>query len=284
MMVYAGIATIFICVIGGYLMGHGNLSILFQPAELVIIGGAAIGSFLISSPPSIIQIVKKNVGKVFKGAHHDKAFFMSILALLFELFMKMRKEGMLAIEKDVESPENSEIFKKFPHVIHNEKIKTFICDNLKLMTSATIMPYEFENIMDMDIDSSKEEGMIASHAINTVSDALPGLGIVAAVLGIVITMGKINEPPEILGHHVGAALVGTFLGILMCYGFGGPIATNLGHQVEEEAGVLNMIKTTLTAFLKTTSPQISVEFGRRAIGGDSRPGYNELEVFLKKKD
>lgn len=271
------------CVIGGYVLAKGHLGILWQPSEFIIIGGAALGSFVISSPLRVIKQVVGSIGMVFKGKVHGKDFYLQLLTLLYDIFAKMRKEGLLSIEKDLEAPESSQIFQKYPDVTHNHHLTDFIADNLKIIVSIPVQPHEIDNLMELDIDSTHADEHTAAHSINTVAEAFPGLGIVAAVLGVVITMGSINEPPEVLGHHIGAALIGTFIGILICYGFLGPFATNLGHLIRLEGIAFNSVRAALVAYMQTTSPQMAVEFGRRAIPAVDRPSFNELEKAVKKK-
>ena len=269
-------------IIGGYIMEHGHLAVLYQPAELVIIGGAALGSFMIASPVKVIKNVLASLRKLLTAKAHGKDFYLQVLTLLFDIFSKMRKEGLLSMEKDLEAPDKSQIFQKYPEIIKNHHLLAFICDNLNVIVSISVQPHEIESLMDIDIEVNHEHELVGAQSINTVSDSLPGLGIVAAVLGVVVTMGKISEPPEVLGHSIGAALVGTFLGILLCYGFVGPLATNITHMVREEGVAFQMVKLSLIAYMQTTSPQMAVEFGRRAIAGNDRPTFNELQQNIKK--
>jgi len=271
------------CVIGGFMLSKGNLHILWQPNEFIIIGGAALGSFIIASPLRVLKQVAGCVGMVLKGKVHGKEFYLQLLTLLYDIFAKMRKEGLLSIEKDLEAPESSQIFQKYPDVIHNHHLTDFIADNLKIIVSIPVQPHEIDNLMELDIDSTHGDEHVVAHSINTVAESFPGLGIVAAVLGIVVTMGSINEPPEVLGHHIGAALIGTFVGILVCYGFLGPFATNLGHLFRLEGIAFNSVRAALVAYMQTTSPQMAVEFGRRAIPAVDRPSFSELEKAVKKK-
>jgi chemotaxis protein MotA len=276
-----GIGVVLGAVVGGYLMEHGNLSVLFQPAELVIIGGAAIGAFLISSPPKVMKATVRNLGTVFRSKNNGKAHFIELLSLLYQVFSKIRKEGLISIEADIERPEQSALFQKFPSIAKDKHVLNFICDNLKVIISTSIPPHELDGLLDIEIETGEHEAMVPSHALNRVADGLPGLGIVAAVLGIVLTMGKIDQPPSVLGHSIGAALVGTFLGILACYGFVGPMAANLEYKAKEDEVVLQVIKLTLVAFVGGSAPQIAVEFGRRAIPGDDKPTFAELESAVR---
>ena len=283
MFVFIGISVVLGSVVGGYLMEKGNLHILFQPAEIVIIFGAALGSFLIASPPKVISLVLKHAGSIVKSKSQSKENYVELLSLLYQLFSKIRKEGLISIEADIESPQKSGIFKKYSGIMAIHHAFNFICDNLKVIITTNVPSYELENLMDLEIETHHHEAVIPSHSISKVADALPGLGIVAAVLGVVITMGKIDQPPAVLGHSIGAALVGTFLGVLMCYGFIGPMATNLEHKAKEEGIYFQVIKVSLVAFVGGAAPQMAVEFGRRAIPGKEKPTFNELEQVLRGK-
>jgi len=276
-----GAIVVLTAVIGGYILEHGNLSVLFQPVELLIIGGAATGAFFISATPRVLSVVLKSFTAVLSPKSPTKAQYMETLSLLYNLFSKIRKEGLISVESDIETPANSAIFQKYPTVLANHHALSFICDNLKVIITANIPPHELDNLMDIEIDTHHHEALIASHSISKVADGLPALGIVAAVLGVVLTMGKISEPPAVLGHSIGAALVGTFLGVLLSYGFVGPMATNLENQAEEGAAALNVIKVALVAFVGGSAPQMAVEFGRRAIPDKEKPTFAELEEGVR---
>jgi chemotaxis protein MotA len=276
-----GIIVVFAGVVGGYLLERGNLHILFQPAELLIIGGAALGSFLISSPQKIAIFTAKNLSSVFKGSGTHKAFYMELLMLLFELFRTVQREGMVSIESHVNRPEESAIFSKYKNITSNKEILEFICDNLKLFSASGMDPHDLETLMEIDSESRFHESLMWPSNVSKVADSLPGLGIVAAVLGVVITMGKMNEPPEVLGHSVGAALVGTFLGVLACYGFVAPMATNLEHRAKEKQTLTHVIKTALFACTSGSAPAIAVESGRRAVPPKDRPTFDELEEAMR---
>jgi len=278
-----GIVVVFAAVIGGYLLEGGNMHVLFQPIELLIIGGAATGAFVISSTPRVIGLVLKSLASILAPKSQNKANYLELLSLLFQLFSKIRKEGLVSIESDIETPDKSPVFRKFPSVLANHHVLNFICDNLKVIITANVPPYELDNLMELEIDTHHHQALIPAHSISKVADGLPALGIVAAVLGVVLTMGKISEPPAVLGHSIGAALVGTFLGVLLSYGFVGPMATNLEHQAEEAAGPLNVIKVALVAFVGGSAPQMAVEFGRRAVPDKEKPTFNELEGAVRGK-
>jgi chemotaxis protein MotA len=280
MFVIVGAIIVIAGVIGGYVLHHGNLSILFQPTELLIIGGAALGAFISQSPPKILATVFKGLSKVFAKSM-SKADFIDMLSLMNKIFSKMRKEGLIAIENDIENPEESPIFKEHESVMKNHHALQFICDNLKVIISSNISPFELETVMDSEIEAHHKEAMIPADAVTKIADGLPALGIVAAVLGVIITMGKINEPPAVLGSSIGAALVGTFLGVLLAYGFVGPIGTNLAYVVDDEAISLHVIKIALVNFVGGAAPQVAVEFARRVIPSAGKPTFNELEESLR---
>jgi chemotaxis protein MotA len=278
-----GLIVVLGSVVGGYVLEHGNLSLLFQPVELLIIGGAAVGAFFISSTPRVFSIVLKSLGSVLAPRSQNKENYLELLSLLYQLFSKIRKEGLVSIESDIERPETSPIFRKFPSVLTNHHMLSFICDNLKVIITANIPPHELDNLMDIEIDTHHHQALIPAHSISKIADGLPALGIVAAVLGVVLTMSKINEPPAVLGASIGAALIGTFLGVLLSYGFVGPIATNLESQAEENAVPLQVVKVALVAFVGGSAPQMAVEFGRRAVADKEKPTFDELEKIVRGK-
>ncbi len=278
-----GIAVVLCSVIGGYAMENGNFSVLFQPAEFLIILGAATGSLILSSPGKILKAIIHDLGHIFADSKLNKEHYIQLLLLLNAIYAKIKKEGLIAIEADVETPEKSALFQKHTAIMSDHNVAEFICDTIRVMITANYPPHEMENLMDIDLEINNHERMIPSHSITKMGDALPGLGIVAAVLGVVLTMGMISEPPEVLGHHIGAALVGTFLGVLSCYGFIGPIATNLEHKANERAAYMNVIKTSLMAAYSTDFMiHFAIESGRRAIPGEDRPSFLEVEEALKK--
>ncbi|HFQ13540.1 MAG TPA: flagellar motor stator protein MotA [Gammaproteobacteria bacterium] len=276
-----GILIVLGSVFGGYVLSHGNLEALFQPFELLIILGGATGAFVISNPPKIIGAAGKGMGRLFKGNLYNKQTYMDLLSLMFALFSKARKEGLMALEADIDEPEQSEIFKEYPNLLKNHHLIDFICDYLRLMVGGNMNAFELESLMDLELETHHHEAEAPSHALTNMSDGLPGFGIVAAVMGVVITMGYISEPPEVLGAHVGAALVGTFLGILLAYGFVGPMANAMAAQAEEEGKLFNCAKICIMATLNGYTPQIAVEFGRKALTSDLRPGFLELEEHIK---
>lgn len=276
-----GIIVVLGGVIGGYLLEKGNLSVLWQPAELVIIGGAAVGSFLISCTPRMVGNAIKAALRVFSPKQANKQVFLDILSVLSELLSVARREGVIAIEGDVNNPTGSALFSRYPSVLKNHHVRDFICDNMKAFMAANMEAHEFETLMDTDIETHHTEELIYPNIIAKTGDSLPGMGIVAAVLGVVITMGKISEPPEVLGHSIGAALVGTFLGILACYGFIGPTAANLENQAREAQSQFLCVKAALLAFAMGWPPMMALESARRAIPGPERPSFEELENLMR---
>lgn len=281
MLAIIGIVVVFGSVIGGYLMGHGNLSVLVQPAELVIIFGAAIGSLVISSPKKVLLMVIRSVRSIFDSSETGKESYLELMVLLNRLFRKIRKEGLLAIEGDVDNPKQSPIFSSHPAIASDQQALDFICDNLRVIISTSLPSHEFETLLDTDIEVRGHEENLPVSTIARMADGLPGLGIVAAVLGVVLTMGKMTEPPEVLGHHIGAALVGTFLGVLACYGFVGPMAANLEHKAKGKELYFCVIKAALLACAAGAAPQTALESARRAIPVEDRPTFTELEEAMK---
>jgi chemotaxis protein MotA len=282
MLVPIGFLGVLGAVVGGYILAHGNLSVLFQPAEIIIIFGAATGALVISSPKHVlIGVIKGAIKTITGGGGYSKKDYMEALLLITEIFTKIRKEGLISIEQDVEEPQNSPIFSKYPKFMKNHHALGLLTDTLRTVMTTTVSPYELESILDSELETLHEtESAPAKNLIN-IAESLPGLGIVAAVLGVVITMGKIKEPPDVLGHSIGAALVGTFLGVLMCYGFVGPLARRLEASVNEEKEFLQVIKAALVSFVGGAAPQIAVEFARRGIPPHLRPSFHELEEEIR---
>lgn len=268
------------CIFGSFSV-HGKLSSLWQPLEIVIILGGAIGAMIVGYGGNPLKATFKALPSVFKGSAYSKAFYMDLFALLYELLQKVRKEGLMSIEGDVEDPHNSPLFSKYPTVAHDHHVVEFMTDYLRLMVGGNLNAFEIENLMDVEIETHHHESEIPAQAVNKVADGLPAFGIVAAVMGVVNTMQSLHLPPSELGPMVGAALVGTFLGILMAYGFIGPISTILERKAAEGTQVFNTIKVTLLASLNGYAPQVAVEFGRKALNSSERPSFRELEEFVK---
>jgi chemotaxis protein MotA len=262
-------------------MAQGNLKVLMQPNELVIIGGAALGTLLIANPMSTVVAVLKGVGRVFGSSKYNKAFYLESLKMLNELFMAARKGGMSKLEADVEEPDKSQVFSKYPKFLKDHHAVHFLCDTLRMSISGGVGHFELDQMMEMDMEVHHHEAHAPVAALSAVADSLPGLGIVAAVLGVVITMGSLGGPPEEIGHHVAAALVGTFLGILMCYGFLGPMAANLAKHNDSESQYYNFLRLGSMAFIRGAAPILAVEFARRSIPSHSRPTFKEMEQACK---
>lgn len=268
-------------IVVGYTASGGALGALWQPFEIVIILGGAIGAYIVTNPAKVVFGTFKGIISLLKGQKYKKATYMELLGLMYKLFSKARKEGLMALEADIEEPHESEIFKEVPKLMANHHLIDFICDYLRLMVGGNMNAFELESLMDLELETHHHEAEGPSHALQTMADGLPAFGIVAAVMGVVITMSYISEPPEVIGHHVGAALVGTFMGILMGYGFAGPMAGAMGVQAREDSLLLGCAKTCIVATLNGYTPQIAVEFGRKALTSDVRPGFIELEEYVK---
>jgi chemotaxis protein MotA len=278
-----GILLVFACVIGGFLMEKGKLGVLVQPAELVTIGGAAIGTVLAANPMYILKKIVGGLMSVIKGSPFSKQRYVDTLKMLFDLFAKSRKEGAIAIESDVEEPEKSPIFSRYPAFLGDHHARDFVCDTMRMAITGGVNPFDVDQMMELDMDSHHHSESQPNQALTSVADALPGLGIVAAVLGVVVTMGSLGGPPEEIGHKVAAALVGTFLGILLCYGVFGPLASNMSKIVDEEHSFYSVLRVVMLAFIKGTSPIMAVEIGRRAIPGHARPSFAEVEKACREK-
>ena len=281
MFVIIGIIVVIGAIIGGYLMEHGHLAVLLQPAELVIIGGASIGTVLISNPLHVLKRIVSGVLRTLKGSPFTKAHYLTSLKMHYELLNKARKDGLVAIESDIEEPDKSAVFSKYPEFLKDHHTRDFVCDTLRMAITGGLDPFDLDQVMESDLEVSHQEAAQPITALSTMADSLPGLGIVAAVLGVVITMGALGGPPEEIGHKVAAALVGTFLGILLCYGFVGPLAANMAKRAEEEHAYHNMLRVLLIAFIKGTAPIQALEFARRVIPGRVRPSFLEMETNCK---
>lgn len=276
-----GMLVVLGAVVGGYLMEHGQLGVLMQPSEFVIIAGAALGTLFIANPLPVIIKIFKGLLSVLAGSRYTKPFYIETLKMLNELFMVARKAGMVKLEEDIEDPPKSQVFSKYPSFLKNHHAVDFVCDTLRMSISGGVQAFDLDNMMEIDMEVHHHEATIPVNALSTVADALPGLGIVAAVLGVVITMGSLGGPPEEIGHKVGAALVGTFLGILLCYGFLGPLASNLTKMNDADGDYLRCLRAGVIAFVKGSAPVLAVEFARRSIPGDVRPSFKELEAACK---
>ena len=285
MFVIVGWLVILVCVFGVYIVHGGNIMVILKalPFEMITIGGATIGAFIANNQMKVIKATIKGLGDCFKGSKYTKARYMDLMALMFDILQKARKEGLMAIEKDVETPEESEIFKKYPSVGTDHHVVEFITDYLRMMVSGNLNAHEIESLMDTEIETHHHEAHAAVAAIQRIAGGLPAFGIVAAVLGVVNTMGSVGQPPAVLGGMIGSALVGTFLGILLAYAFAEPLAGVLEQKVEEAGKELQCIKTTLLASMQGYNPSTAIEFGRKVLYSTERPSFSELEEFVKKK-
>jgi chemotaxis protein MotA len=283
MFVILGYIIVVGSVLGGFMAHGGSLKALWQPFELVIIGGAAIGAFVVANNTKVLKAVCAAIPTCLKGSKYTKARYLALMACLYDILSKVRKEGMMSIEGDVENPEQSPIFTKYPEVAGDHHLIEFITDYLRLMVSGNMNPLEIETLMDQEIDTHHHEAEVPAGAIQAVADGLPAFGIVAAVMGVVNVMGSVGEPPAILGAKIGAALVGTFVGILLAYGFVGPLASLLKQKLEESSKELQCVKVTILASLQGYAPQMAVEFGRKVLYSTERPNFAELEAHVKKK-
>ena len=277
MLVIVGFIVVIISVVGGYILSHGHLGILFQPFELMIIGGSALGAFLTSTPMKTVKATISGVIGALKGPKYKADDYKNTLSLVYELLNKARRDGFMALEDHVERPQESAIFGNYPKVVADHHLLDFMTDCLRLMIGSNIEPHELEPLLELELEKHHHEAMAPSHALQKVADGLPGFGIVAAVLGIVITMGAIGGSIEEIGHHVAAALVGTFLGILLCYGVVGPVANSIEMQSAAESRYMQCIKEAVVAAARGVNPAIAIEFARRAIFSDERPTGAELD-------
>lgn len=276
-----GILIVFGAVIGGFLMEKGQLAVLLQPAELLIIAGASTGTLLAANPLHILKGILSGLKAVLGGSKFRKQRYLNLLKMMYLFLNKVRKEGLLSVENDVEKPKESTIFKGFPEFLGDRHALHFVCDTLRMAITGGVDPFDMDQMMELDMEVHHQEAMQPVAALTTMADALPGLGIVAAVLGVVITMGALGGPPEEIGRKVAAALVGTFLGVLLCYGVAGPLSSNMAKTADEHNDYLHVLRVLLLAFLKGSAPMIAIELGRRAIPARVRPTFDEMEKFCK---
>jgi chemotaxis protein MotA len=269
------------CILGGYVWEEGKILALVQPAELLIIGGSALGAFIISNSVHTLKKCLQGLGQLFTGSQYNRALYTETLSLLYAILQKVRKEGMMGIESDVDDPYRSPVFVRFPKVLAHKRIVDFIRDYFLIMTSGVMNVYEIENLIEVDMEASAHAARKPHQALTFLSDSLPAFGIVAAVMGVVVTMGAIGGPPEVLGYKVAAALVGTFLGILLSYGFLGPAAKYMESIAEDEEQYFTCIKTCIIAHLNGYPAKMAIEFARVSIAPDIRPSSTELEQLLQ---
>jgi chemotaxis protein MotA len=281
MFVIVGLIVVIGAILGGYLMEHGHIQVLIQPAELIIICGASVGTVLIANPLHVLKKIVGGITSAFKSSPFTRQYYLTNLKMCYELLNKARREGLVALDGDVENPDQSEIFKKYPALLKDHHTRDFICDTMRIAIAGGVDPFDLDQMVELDMEVTHHDNSQPIAALATMADSLPGLGIVAAVLGVVITMGALGGPPEEIGHKVAAALVGTFLGILMCYGFVGPLSANLAKGAEEEHAFHNVLRVLMLAFIKGNPPIQALEFGRRAIPGQVRPSFQEMEKACK---
>ncbi|MDD3125687.1 MAG: flagellar motor stator protein MotA [Candidatus Kapabacteria bacterium] len=281
MFVIIGFVVVIGSVIGGFSI-HGDLATLFQPTEFIIIGGAAIGGVIIGNTPTNLKAVIAGLLKSLKGANVSKKAYLDLLQMLYELFQYAKREGLIALEPHVEAPESSSIISRYPSFLSNKIAVDFLCDTLKIVLSGGVPAHDLDDLMELDLEAIHEEEATAPGILQTLADSLPGLGIVAAVLGIITTMSAINEGAEAVGAKVAGALVGTFLGVLLAYGFTSPLASIVGQNVAKEHKYVLCIKAALLSFAKGAPASVAIEYGRRAIDPEHRPTFKETEEAMKR--
>ena len=272
-----GIVVVFGCIAAGYLMEHGNIKVLLQPAELLIIAGAALGTVLISNPVHTLKQMISGLLGAFGSSKYGEKRYVDSLKMMYELLQKARKEGLVALETDIEDPDKSPLFTKYADFVKDHHAVAFVCDTMRMAVSGGVEVFDLDQMLDADMEVHHHEASEPVAALSTMADALPGLGIVAAVLGVVITMGALGGPPEEIGKKVASALVGTFLGILLCYGLVGPLAARMGKMADEQHAFMMVLRVTMIAFLKGVAPIMAVEIGRRTVPGHVRPSFKAVE-------
>lgn len=281
MLVIVGLVVVLVCVITGFLMINGPLGVLIQPSEFVVIGGAGIGGLLAANPPKFLKLIAGNLSLILKGTPYNKNSFFEVLKMQYDVYVNMKKGGLLSVEEDVNNPMSSDIFTKYPTFTANHHAVEFFCDAMKMLVNGACDAEELEIMLDAELETHHEESAIVPTLITRVSDAMPGLGIVAAVLGIVVTMQHLDGSPEELGHHIGAALIGTFLGLFLSYGFLGPVAANMENLAHDEARYYACLKSGIVAFANDAAPSTAIEFARKSIYSFDRPSGEEIENALR---
>jgi chemotaxis protein MotA len=282
-LVIVGLVIVFGAVIGGYVMHHGELAVLIQVNEFIIIGGAGLGAMIIANSPAVLKGVLAQTLSVFKPNPFGATAYAELLQVLYEIFQKARKDGLVGLESHIENPESSDIFQKYPSFTRNHHAVSLLCDTLKVLLTGTVEDHNLSEILDIDLDKHHHEAMQVPHAVTAVGDAMPGFGIVAAVLGVIITMGSIGGAASEIGEKVAAALVGTFLGILLAYGVLNPLAKALENRVHAEHDYMLCVRTALLCFARGDAPMTAVEFARRNVEPHERPSFAELEDLTRKK-
>jgi chemotaxis protein MotA len=279
-----GIVVVFGAVLAGFLMEKGPLAVLVQPSEFVIIAGAALGTLIAANPVHVLKKIASGLTGLLGSSKFSKSQYIESLKMMFSLFNKARKDGLVGIESDVEEPEKSPVFSKYPKFVKNHHFRNFVCDTMRMAITGGATHHDVDQMMELDMEVHHAGERTSTSALSAVADALPGLGIVAAVLGVVLTMSSLGGPPEEIGHKVAAALVGTFLGILLCYGMVGPLASKMSKQVEEEHSYYHVLRVVMLSYIKGMSPILAIEMGRRAIPDHVRPSFQEVEKACRQKD
>jgi chemotaxis protein MotA len=281
MLVIIGSIIVLVSVLGGYVLSHGTIGALWQPYELLIIFGAAMGAFISANSMEIVKGSARDMLGLFKGPKYKKQDYVDLLSLLYDIFTKMRKDGQLAMEEHIENPEASSLFSAYPRLVAEHHLIDFITDCLRLIVGGSMDPHELEALLDVELETHHHEALAPAQAVQKMADALPGFGIVAAVLGIVITMKSIDGDAAVIGEHIAGALVGTFLGILLSYGFIGPLSAAMEARVNADGRAFECVKVGLLANLRGYNPMVSVEFARKSLTSSSRPSFQDLEGHLK---
>ena len=276
-----GTLIIVLSVFGGFALSGGHLAALLQPVELLMIAGAATGAFVAGNPLKVLKATLSTLPGTFAGSKYDKALYLELMSLLYDILTRTRKEGLMSIERDVEDPKASATFQKYPKILANHSLVEFLTDYLRIMVSGNLNAFEIENLMDNEIETHHHEAEIPAHAVSRIGDGLPAFGIVAAVMGVVHTMESVGAPPAELGIMIAHALVGTFLGILLAYGFAAPLASLLQQRADESTKLFQTAKVTLLASLNGYAPAIAIEFGRKVLFSTDRPSFSELESHVK---
>ncbi|MGN6740578.1 flagellar motor stator protein MotA [Dyella sp.] len=281
MMAIIGTLVVLVCVTGGYLLSHGHLLALWQPYELLIIGGGALGAFLIANPAAIVKKSFMGALGLVKGPTYKQQDYVDLLSLLYDIFSVARKEGLLGLEQHIEDPQASPIFSAYPRLVREHHLIEFLTDCLRLMVSGSMNAHELEPLLDFELETHHREAEAPAMAVAKAADALPGFGIVAAVLGIVTTMSQLTGDTSQIGEHIAGALVGTFLGILLCYGFIGPLGSAMENRVQEDSRAFECVKVALIANLRGYNPKVAVEFARKSLSAQARPSFSDFEAHLK---
>ncbi|AIF47600.1 flagellar motor stator protein MotA [Dyella japonica] len=281
MLVLIGAVVVLGCVFGGFVLSHGQILALWQPYELMIIGGGALGAFLSANPPKVVKGAVQDAIGLLKGPKYTKQDYVDLLSMLYDLFSLIRKEGLLGVEEHIEDPQSSSLFSAYPRLQREHHLIEFTTDCLRLMVGGSMNPHELEQLLEVELETHHHEAVAPALAVTKLADALPGFGIVAAVLGIVTTMGQLDGDTSAIGEHIAGALVGTFLGILLCYGFLGPLGSAMENRVQEDGKAFECVKVALLANLRGYNPKVAVEFARKSLSSNARPGFQDLEEHLK---